>query len=134
MQEAADILLVGDSHLWQRGAAQAGQENSFNTIDEADIPDQSSLSHLHMPTITSAEVAIAEVSVSGGTTSLRFLDKALDLAVAGLVDGVLFAPFNKASRCVTLPCRKRFLAQPGPSCCARIWMKWPRLPRLPMVN
>ena len=95
--DAADILLVGDAHLWRRGAAQADLKLSLNTIAEAAIGQQTGLAHLDMNTIAESEVKIAEVSVAGGTTSLRCLDKALDLAQAGLVDGILFAPFNKAS-------------------------------------
>jgi 4-hydroxythreonine-4-phosphate dehydrogenase len=95
--EAADIVLVGDSHLWQQGAEQADLPVELNAIEEADIADQSGLSHLEMETVDKDDVKISEVTVAGGTTSLRCLDKALDLAQAGLVDGVLFAPFNKAA-------------------------------------
>ena len=95
--ETADIVLVGDSHLWQQGADQAGLPFALNTIGEADIANQSGLSHLEMETIAPDDVKIAEVTVAGGTTSLRCLDKALDLAQEGAVDGVLFAPFNKAA-------------------------------------
>jgi len=94
---AADILLVGDSHLWRRGAEQAAQDMNLRTITEDEILGQFGLSHLDLQTIDPDDVKVAEVSVMGGASSLRCLDKALDLAVAGLVDGVLFAPFNKAS-------------------------------------
>lgn len=97
VQQAADIVLVGDSHLWQQGAAQTGLDVPLNTVVEADIAVQSGLSHIEMQTIDPADVAIAEVTVASGTTALRCLDKALDLAQAGLVDGVLFGPFNKAA-------------------------------------
>ncbi|WP_299632273.1 4-hydroxythreonine-4-phosphate dehydrogenase PdxA [uncultured Roseobacter sp.] len=94
---AANILLVGDAHLWQRGAEQAGVEVPLNTVDEADVAAFEGLAHLHLATIAPGDVKVAEVTVAGGTTSLRCLDKALDLAQAGHVDGVLFAPFNKAA-------------------------------------
>jgi len=95
--EAADIVLVGDSHLWRQGADQAELPVALNTIEERQIATQSGLSHLEMETIAPEDVKISEVTIAGGTTSLRCLDKALDLAQAGLVDGVLFAPFNKAA-------------------------------------
>ena len=95
--EAADILLVGDSHLWQRGAEQADQVVALDTISEDEIADFSGLAHLETETIAPDDVRIAEVTVAGGTTALRCLDKAMDLAQAGLVDGILFAPFNKAA-------------------------------------
>ncbi|KIC48635.1 4-hydroxythreonine-4-phosphate dehydrogenase PdxA [Tateyamaria sp. ANG-S1] len=97
VRDAADILLVGDSHLWQRGAAQANSEVKLTTIPEQEVSTFKGLAHLEMETIDPADVQVAEVTVAGGTTSLRCLDKALDLAVAGHVDGVLFAPFNKAA-------------------------------------
>lgn len=97
VRAAADILLVGDAHLWRRGADQAGREVVLNTIAEADVPGFTGLAHLDLETITPEAVRVAEVTFAGGTTSLRCLDKALDLAQAGHVDGVLFAPFNKAA-------------------------------------
>ncbi len=95
VQEAADIVLVGDSHLWRRGAEQADLNVPINTVDA--VADQPGLSHLELDTIAPEDVKIAEVTVEGGTTSLRCLDKAMDLAMAGQVDGILFGPFNKAA-------------------------------------
>jgi 4-hydroxythreonine-4-phosphate dehydrogenase len=95
--DAADVLLVGDSHLWERGAHQAEKRVPLNRVTEDDIAYREGLAHLDMDTISPEDVRIAEVTVAGGTTSLRCLDKALDLAVAGKVDGVLFGPFNKAA-------------------------------------
>ena len=97
VREAADIILVGDAHLWQRGAEQAGVEVTLNTIEEDAIDGFEGLAHLDLTTVDPDQVQVAAVTVSGGTTSLRCLDKALDLAQAGRVDGVLFAPFNKAA-------------------------------------
>ena len=97
VREAADILLVGDAHLWKRGAAQAGLDIPLDTIAEGDIAGFEGLAHLDLTTIDPVDVRVAEVTVAGGTTSLRCLDKALDLAQAGLVDGILFAPFNKSA-------------------------------------
>ncbi len=95
VRDAADIVLVGDSHLWQRGAEQAELDVPLNTVDA--VADQPGLSHLELDTIASGDVKIAEVTVEGGTTSLRCLDKAMDLAMTGQVDGILFGPFNKAA-------------------------------------
>ncbi len=97
VRDAADILLVGDSHLWHRGAAQADKPITLTTIPETEAGTFTGLAHLEMDSIAPADVQVAQVTVAGGTTSLRCLDKALDLAVAGHVDGVLFAPFNKAA-------------------------------------
>ncbi|NVO24755.1 4-hydroxythreonine-4-phosphate dehydrogenase PdxA [Donghicola mangrovi] len=95
--EAADIVLVGDQHVWNQGARQADLPVPLNEIAETDLPTQSGLSWLPIDTLPAEDVRIAQVTVAGGTCSLRCLDKALDLASAGLVDGVLFGPFNKAA-------------------------------------
>jgi 4-hydroxythreonine-4-phosphate dehydrogenase len=97
VKDAADILLVGDAHLWQRGAEQADTELELTTIDEDQTAHFTGCSHLDMQTIDPKDVEIAKVTVASGTTALRCLDKAMDLAVAGHVDGILFAPFNKAA-------------------------------------
>lgn len=97
VRKAADILLVGDAHLWQRGAEQAGLELELDTISESEVDSFNGIAHLNLQTIDSPDVRVAEVTIAGGRTSLRCLDKALDLALADLVDGVLFAPFNKAA-------------------------------------
>ncbi len=93
----ADILLIGDTHLWQRGGEQADLPVTLNTVDTGDIGGFSGVAHLEMETITPEEVEVAKVTEAGGRTSLRCLDKAMDLAREGLVDGILFAPFNKAA-------------------------------------
>ncbi|MEM1049017.1 MAG: 4-hydroxythreonine-4-phosphate dehydrogenase PdxA [Pseudomonadota bacterium] len=97
VREAADLVLIGDRHLFERGAEQAGLDVTLDSLAEADIPDQTGLSHLDLQTIDPEDVCIAEVTEAGGTASLRCLDKALDLAMQGHLDGILFAPFNKAA-------------------------------------
>ena len=97
VKDAADILLIGDQHVWLQGAQQAALTVDLAQIDEAEIDTQEGLAWLPMQTIAPEDVKIAEVTVAGGASSLRCLDKALDLAMAGKVDGVLFGPFNKAA-------------------------------------
>ena len=97
VREAADILLVGDGHLWRQGADQAGVSLPLEAVAEDGIGLQAGLGWLPMETIAQEDVQIATVSEASGRSSLRCLDKALDLAVAGQVDGILFGPFNKAA-------------------------------------
>ncbi len=97
VQQSADILLVGDAHLWQRGAAQAEMTLALRSIASEQLAGFSGCAHLDLQTISPDDIKIAEVTKAGGTTALRCLDKAMDLAVDGLVDGILFAPFNKAA-------------------------------------
>ncbi len=95
--QIADIVLVGDEHLWQQGAEQAGLEFNVSQISEDEIKESDGVCFLNMETISPEDVRYSEVTFSGGVSSLRTLDKALDLAVQRQVDGVLFGPFNKAS-------------------------------------
>ena len=95
--EAADILLVGDGHIWRQGAAQAGLELSLDSVPDEELDRHTGLGWVPMETIDPGEVRIAEVTEASGRASLRCLDKALDLAVDRVVDGVLFGPFNKAA-------------------------------------
>ena len=97
VRTAAEILLIGDAHVWQQGAEQAGLPLDLIETGETEIGSQEGLAWLPMQTITPDDVRIAEVTQAGGRCSLRCLDKALDLALANKVDGVLFGPFNKAA-------------------------------------
>lgn len=95
--DAADLLLVGDSHLWSRGADQASLPVPLNSISKEELPQWSGLAHMNVETISPDKVKIAEVTREGGESSLRCLDAALDLARDGQVDSVLFGPFNKSA-------------------------------------
>ena len=98
--EAASILLIGDRHVFELGRRQGGAEWAVRDVD-ADEPGGWSQGEgyalLATDTIAPRDVRIAEVSEAGGRSSLRTLDIAVDMAVAGTVDGVLFGPFNKTS-------------------------------------
>ena len=67
------------------------------TIDLRATPPKCIAWHLGLETITPEEVELARVSEAGGRTSLRCLDKALELLEHHRIDALLFAPFNKAS-------------------------------------
>lgn len=97
VQDSADIVLIGDEHVWRQGAEQSGLPVVLNEIAEADVGAASGLNWLPMQTIARQDVRVAEVTLASGQCSLRCLDKALDLASEGKVDGVLFGPFNKAA-------------------------------------
>ena len=93
----ADVLLIGDAHLWEAGAKQAGLPLSLETIDETKLSLGFTLAHLDLETIAAEDVQIATVTQASGNSALRCLDKALDLAQSNTIDGILFAPFNKAA-------------------------------------
>jgi len=97
VRAAADILLVGDAHLWRKGGEQAGLPLDLVGVTEEEIEMHSGLGWLALDTIAEHEVEVARVTEASGRSSLRCLDKTLDLAMQGKVDGILFGPFNKAA-------------------------------------
>jgi len=97
--EAADILLIGDAHVFQAGQAVAGYTHEMSALDARteDWQSVSQLAHHAMDTVDPDAVSVAEVTKAGGASVLQTLDEALALTTEGVIDGVLFAPFNKAS-------------------------------------
>lgn len=95
----ADILLIGDEHVLRRGQQQAGCHFTFSECDahDGDWRNGGAIAWHPMRTIAEDDVAIAEVTRASGASVLRTLDKALDFATQGIVDAIVFAPFNKAA-------------------------------------
>lgn len=97
----ADIVLIGDRHVFERGAEQAGL--SLRALAPVDLVASGlhalpgGLSYLNTELIAPEAVVIGEVNEAGGRFSLRTLDMALDLVREGTCDAVLFGPFNKAA-------------------------------------
>ncbi len=98
--DQAEILLVGDRPVFEMGQRQAGSDFPIREVDP-EQPDtwygDDGFPLIAMKTIRPEEIQPAAVSEAGGRASLRGLDRAIDLTLAGLTDGILFAPFNKTS-------------------------------------
>ena len=100
VQQKADIILVGDRHVFEMGMGQANTEWAIKELVENDQPhwgNDDAYPLLSMSTIDEKNVRVAEISEAGGMASLRNLDRALDLTASDGADAVLFGPFNKAS-------------------------------------
>lgn len=98
--EHAEIILVGDRHVFELGQRQAGTHWPIREV-EPEQPDtwhgDEGFALFAMQSIQPEENELGVVSEAGGRASLRGLDQAIDLTLAGLTDAVLFAPFNKTS-------------------------------------
>ena len=100
---AAAVMLVGDRHVFERGARQAGAPLALREIGRDDGLEEwwegegDGVAFLSMDTLAPEEVRTARVTEAGGRSSLRTLDAAIDLTTSGATDGVLFGPFNKSS-------------------------------------
>jgi 4-hydroxythreonine-4-phosphate dehydrogenase len=100
----ADVILVGDRHVFELGQKQAGTDLKLREVDpdKADTwwnggASEGGFAYYPMETISVDEVRLAEVTEAGGRAALRNLDKAIDLTLAGNTDAILFGPFNKAA-------------------------------------
>ena len=100
INDLADVVLIGDKHVFELGQKQS---NSSWEMQEVNINQPETwwnkpfFPWISMETISPDELQIAEVSAAGGRASLRGLDRAVDLTTNGIVDGILFGPFNKTS-------------------------------------
>jgi len=95
--EKAKILLIGDQHLFEMGQTQAGMyfDTSICDAKQVDWTLLPSFALHAMDTITPDAVAIAEITYAGGISALSNLNCALELARDGIIDAIMFGPFNK---------------------------------------
>ena len=97
--DKADILLIGDGHLFARGMQQAGTSYDMRPCQprEGDWTDGTGYAHFDRQTIAQDDVSIAEVTYANGLSALSNLNCALELARDGIIDAITFGPFNKAA-------------------------------------
>lgn len=95
----ADILLIGDRHVFELGQAQADISHTLTEVDatQQDFTAVPGIALHAVETIAPEQVAIAQSTEASGRATLRTLDVALDLAQAGIIDAIVFTPFNKTS-------------------------------------
>ncbi len=97
--EKADILLIGDGHLFTQGMQQADAHYDMRACQpqDGDWTTGEGYAHFDQQTITEDEVSIADVTLANGQSALANLNCALELARDGLIDAITFGPFNKAA-------------------------------------
>lgn len=94
--EAADIIVIGDRCLIARAEADSGLRLALQEVPA--IPARwPRRAYPYLPTafLDPAAITPGVVDAKVGRATLRTLDRALDAAQAGHVDGILFMPFNK---------------------------------------
>ncbi|MEM8556057.1 MAG: 4-hydroxythreonine-4-phosphate dehydrogenase PdxA [Pseudomonadota bacterium] len=95
----ADILLIGDTHVFELGQEQAGIDHPMTVMDPM-VDDWHRFDRFAiypMDTIAPEDVRVAQSTEASGRSTLQALDQALDFARQGIIDAVMFGPFNKAS-------------------------------------
>jgi 4-hydroxythreonine-4-phosphate dehydrogenase len=99
LADAARLLVIGDARVLERGARQAGVTLALRRVAQ---PEDADFSGPAVPIVDLGNydpVAIAEgqVSAESGRLTGETLKHAIDLALAGRLDGITFAPLNKAA-------------------------------------
>ena len=95
----ADILLIGDCHLFTQGMQQAHAHYELRAChpQDSDWTTGEGYAHFDRQTISEDEVSIADVTLANGQSALANLNCALELARDGVIDAITFGPFNKAA-------------------------------------
>jgi 4-hydroxythreonine-4-phosphate dehydrogenase len=97
VRDAANLLVIGDRRVLQRGADVAGVTFDLPSIAPGDAipPGQTILLDLHHLDPDAIEIGVA--AKAGGAFALENFRTGLRFAKAGTVSAVCFTPFNKAA-------------------------------------
>ena len=93
----ANILVVSDARVFRAGREVTGLDTPIREIAAVEDADYAGgvPNLLDVPAVDAAEAPRGRVSIAAGAAVLKWFGQALDLAVAGRVDGICFMPFNK---------------------------------------
>jgi len=99
LADAALLLVIGDARVLGRGAQDAGVELAWRTYR---APEEVDWSRAEVPLIDLAnldpdEIERGAISADSGRIAGETLEFAVDLALAGRIEGITFAPLNKAA-------------------------------------
>ena len=99
VRDQAHVLLIGDEQVFELGQQQSGSTFALNRCDATRDDWVARDAYAWHPTETLAEdcIDVAEVNEASGRCVLRTLDTALDFWGRGLIDAIVFTPFNKAA-------------------------------------
>ena len=95
----ARLLVIGDARVLERGAAQAGVTLAPQRVARPEDADFSgrAVPVLDLANYDPAAIAQGKVSAESGRLTGETLKYAIDLALEGRLDGITFAPLNKAA-------------------------------------
>jgi 4-hydroxythreonine-4-phosphate dehydrogenase len=93
---AANIVLVGDTWVWERGQEIAGTNTAVRMIrDWREARDGDAPMFLDMQTVSQADIVPAQVTAAAGAGARAALTACLDAVKRGDSDAICFAPLNK---------------------------------------
>nr|WP_067288860.1 4-hydroxythreonine-4-phosphate dehydrogenase PdxA [Marinobacterium profundum] len=105
VRERANLLVIGDPRIFAQGEATVGStignvrhlsDSQELTATDLDFGDGAIL-HLDQNYAGIDEVPTATASAPGGASSVGSLHRSLELSRDGLIDAIVFMPFNKES-------------------------------------
>jgi 4-hydroxythreonine-4-phosphate dehydrogenase len=99
LADAAQLVVIGDARVLERGATQAGVSLALRRIAQPEDADFSSsaVPVLDLGNYDPAAIAQGKVSAESGRLTGETLKYAIDLALEGRLHGITFAPLNKAA-------------------------------------
>jgi 4-hydroxythreonine-4-phosphate dehydrogenase len=99
LADAARLLVVGDGRVLARGARDAGVAidwRTYATPEEVDW-DAEQIPLIDLSNLDPADTPVGAVSALAGRIAGETLEAMIALALAGRIDGIVFAPLNKAA-------------------------------------
>jgi 4-hydroxythreonine-4-phosphate dehydrogenase len=104
VREMARIVCVGDARTMERAFGFVGQPNrvrAISSIADAYVGDArdepGTLDVLDLGNVDLDRLELGQVQAAAGQAAYEYVVTAIDLALAGRVDGVVTAPLNKAA-------------------------------------
>jgi len=91
----ADVVVIGDADAVRNAVAQCGSDLTVEAVDTvADVrADPSTLSVLDLDNV--ASLTHGEIDEAYGRASLEYVERAIELAIAGDIDAIATAPIHK---------------------------------------
>jgi 4-hydroxythreonine-4-phosphate dehydrogenase len=99
LADVARLLVIGDARVLERGARQAGVDLTLRRVAQPEGAefDARTVPILDLANYDPATIAPGRISIESGRLTGETLKHAIDLALAGRLDGITFAPLNKAA-------------------------------------
>jgi 4-hydroxythreonine-4-phosphate dehydrogenase len=99
LADVARLLVIGDARVLERGARHAGVALALRRVAQPEDGDFSgcAVPILDLANYDPAAIAEGQVSPESGRLTGETLKHAIDLALGGRLDGITFAPLNKAA-------------------------------------
>jgi 4-hydroxythreonine-4-phosphate dehydrogenase len=99
LSDSARFVVVGDARVLEQGARDAGVELAWRAYPTPEAIDwtRRDIALIDLANLDPARIPRAEVSPESGRVSGETLATMVELALSGRIDGITFAPLNKAA-------------------------------------